>query len=621
LPQLTEHFFFNHAGQQKLAVEQPNLLVAERFAIKLERIVGKLIFFHHRNTKVSGLARRRMPLLRDYLRLMSNPKKHRRAKPFRRQKGQQDSVRAAVGPVAVVEVRMPAKWTEDDEKIREALLSALAWPSERLGEFRVQRKNLDARQREVKAVWTMEAAERGAKLPIDTPATVSFDPLPEDAKRVHIIGAGPAGIFAALQCILNGSRPVIIERGQPVRQRRRDLVQIFREHTVNPDSNYCFGEGGAGTYSDGKLYTRSHKRGDIRAALELLVQHGADEDILVEAHPHIGTNKLPGIIESMRETILEAGGIIRFGCRLLDFESSDGSVRELTWLDLDTQIKCRESCGHLILATGHSARDIFHLLHEKGLQLEAKPFAMGVRIEHPQSLIDEIQYRSKERESWLPPASYRLVCQASGRGVHSFCMCPGGIIAPCATEDGEVVTNGWSPSKRNNPFANSGMVVQLMQEDWEQHGHTGPLGGLLFQSTVEKACWKAAGETQRAPAQRLVDFLKGIQSKDLPETSYVPGVVSVNLHEVLPPLISKALREGLQTFVERMPLFMSEQAVLVAPESRTSSPVRIPRDAESLSHPELRNLYPCGEGGGYAGGILSAALDGIRVADAAEKST
>ena len=405
-----------------------------------------------------------------------------------------------------------------------------------------------------------------------------------------------------------------------MRQRRRDLVQIYREHKVDPDSNYCFGEGGAGTYSDGKLYTRSHKRGDIRAALELLVQHGADENILVEAHPHIGTNKLPGIIEAMRETILKAGGVIHFGARLIDFEVAHQRIRSITWVDLATQVQENVPCAHLILATGHSAKDVFQLLHGKEVSLIAKSFAMGVRIEHPQSLIDQMQYRSEQRGTWLPPASYRLVCQADGRGVHSFCMCPGGIIAPCATEDGEVVTNGWSPSKRNNPFANSGMVVQLDPEDWERLGFRGPLGGLHFQSSVEKACWAAAGESQKAPAQRLIDFLNATASNQLPKTSYLPGVVAVNLHDVLPPLIVNALKEGLQTFVDRKPAFLSPDAVLVAPESRTSSPVRIPRNAEDLAHPEVHNLFPCGEGGGYAGGILSAALDGIRVADAIYKA-
>lgn len=547
---------------------------------------------------------------------MPNPKR-RRHSPARHHRKRRPAKRVpAVGPIALVEVVMPAEWTENDDKVREALLNALVWPSERLGEFRVTRKNLDARQRPVKAVWTVQAAEAEVSLPDSSLSFVKFDVLRDDAPCVHIIGAGPAGMFAALQCISNGIRPVIIERGQAVRQRRRDLVQIFRDHTVNPDSNYCFGEGGAGTYSDGKLYTRSHKRGDIRGALELLVQHGADPDILVEAHPHIGTNKLPGIIESMRETILNAGGLIHFGCRLTDFASSGGKITELTWLDVAEETTHNASCSQLILATGHSARDIFHLLHDKGVLLESKPFAMGVRIEHPQGLIDQIQYRTPERGSWLPPASYRMVCQVSGRGVHSFCMCPGGIIAPCATEDGEVVTNGWSPSKRNNPYANSGMVVQLNTEDWERLGHQGPLGGLEFQSVVEKACWQAAGGTQRAPAQRLVDFLKGVPSEQLPKTSYLPGVVAVNLHDVLPPFIAAALKEGLQTFVDKMPLFLSEQALLVAPESRTSSPVRIPRDPHSLIHPELQNLYPCGEGGGYAGGILSAALDGIRVSNA-----
>ena len=526
----------------------------------------------------------------------------------------------ADGPVATVEVRLPAEWAEDASKLREALLGALSWPSDRLGEYQVLRKNLDARQRPVRAVWNIQAAERGTALPESGIASVAFHALPKEAKEVHIIGAGPAGLFAALQCIGHGLRPVIIERGQPVRQRRRDLVQIYREHKVDPDSNYCFGEGGAGTYSDGKLYTRSHKRGDIRAALELLVQHGADENILVESHPHIGTNKLPGIIEAIRETILKAGGVIHFGCRLIDFEVADQHIRSITWVDLATQVQENVPCAHLILATGHSAKDIFQLLHGKGVPLIAKSFAMGVRIEHPQSLIDQIQYHSEERGTWLPPASYRLVCQADGRGVHSFCMCPGGIIAPCATEDGEVVTNGWSPSKRNNPFANSGMVVQLDPEDWERLGFRGPLGGLHFQSSVEKACWAAAGESQKAPAQRLIDFLNATASTQLPKTSYLPGVVAVNLHDVLPPLIVNALKEGLQTFVDRKPAFLSPDAVLVAPESRTSSPVRIPRNAEDLAHPEVHNLFPCGEGGGYAGGILSAALDGIRVADAIYKA-
>ena len=516
---------------------------------------------------------------------------------------------------------MPAEVTIDPARVREAVAEALDWPLERLGEFRVLRKNLDARQRVVRAVWSVEAAENGVALPARSVEKVVFPAVPVDAVEVHIVGAGPAGLFAALQCISNGMRPIIIERGQPVRQRRRDLVQIYREHKVDPDSNYCFGEGGAGTYSDGKLYTRSHKRGDIRAALELLVQHGADRDILVEAHPHIGTNKLPGIIEAMRETILDAGGIIHFGCRLVDFKSDSGAIESVVWLDLATQQEIQAHCAHLILATGHSAKDVFQLLHQKGVQLSAKPFAMGVRIEHPQTLIDQIQYHTEERGHWLPPASYRLVCQASGRGVHSFCMCPGGIIAPCATQDGEVVTNGWSPSKRNNPYANSGMVVQLEPSDWEALGYSGPLGGLHFQHAVEKSCWEAAGQTQKAPAQRLVDFLNDTPSKDLPKTSYLPGVEVVNLHEILPPLISKALREGLQTFVERMPAFLNAQAVLVAPESRTSSPVRIPRDPESLSHPQVLNLFPCGEGGGYAGGILSAALDGIRVADAIFESS
>lgn len=522
-------------------------------------------------------------------------------------------------PARFVDVRFPAQWSSDAARIQRVLAKSVGCSESELGEYRVVRKNLDARKRPVQAVWRFEVAPVGGRLSEVRTLDPQLDALPEDAESVYVVGAGPAGLFAALVLIRQGRRPIVLERGQPVRQRRRDLVKITRDHIVNPDSNYCFGEGGAGTYSDGKLYTRSHKRGDIRGALEWLVHFGADPAILVDAHPHIGTNKLPQIIERMREAICAAGGQVHFGARLVDVESVDGALNAVTWENVATGERHRRPAKHLILATGHSARDVFELFDAKGWALEAKPFAMGVRIEHPQSLVDAIQYHGEERGDVLPPASYRLVCQANGRGVHSFCMCPGGIVAPCATEPEQVVTNGWSPSKRNNPYANSGMVVQLTAVDWEGLGFQGQLGGLAFQRDVEQTCWEAAGRTQRAPAQRLVDFLssdRGRTSKTLPDCSYVPGVVSVNLRELLPDVISDALAAGLRTFGKRMPRYLDPDAILIAPESRTSSPVRIPRDREHLMHPDVAGLFPCGEGGGYAGGILSAALDGMRVAEA-----
>ena len=522
-------------------------------------------------------------------------------------------------PARFVDVRFPAQWSSDAARIQRVLAKSVGCRESELGEYRVVRKNLDARKRPVQAVWRFEVAPAGGRLSEVRTLGPQLEVLPADAESVYVVGAGPAGLFAALALIRQGRRPIVLERGHPVRQRRRDLVKITRDHTVDPDSNYCFGEGGAGTYSDGKLYTRSHKRGDIRGALEWLVHFGADPAILVDAHPHIGTNKLPQIIQRMREAICAAGGQVHFGARLVDVEAVDGALDAVAWEDVATGERHRRPAKQLILATGHSARDVFELFDAKGWALEAKPFAMGVRIEHPQSLVDAIQYHGEERGDVLPPASYRLVCQAKGRGVHSFCMCPGGIVAPCATEPEQVVTNGWSPSKRNNLYANSGMVVQLTAVDWEGLGFQGQLGGLAFQRDVERTCWEAAGRTQRAPAQRLVDFLagdRGRTSKTLPDCSYTPGVVSVNLRELLPDVISDTLAAGLRTFGKRMPRYLDPDAILIAPESRTSSPVRILRDRAHLMHPDVAGLFPCGEGGGYAGGILSAALDGMRVAEA-----
>jgi len=472
--------------------------------------------------------------------------------------------------------------------------------------FRMLRRSIDARGRQVKIRLLVEASETAA------PATyVQPDRMVANAPEIHIVGAGPAGLFAALECITLGFKPVIFERGKSVRERRRDLVRITREGEVNPDSNYCFGEGGAGTYSDGKLYTRASKRGDVRRVLEQLVFFGAHHEILLDAHPHIGTNKLPGIIEDIRHFIIQCGGEVHFDSKVtaLKIEKEQVSAVQLhgnAWVPVKA----------LLIATGHSARDVFEVLHQAGIPLEAKPFALGVRIEHPQGLIDSIQYHCDVRDPYLPPASYSIVQQAAGRGVYSFCMCPGGIIAPCATNNGEVVTNGWSPSKRNNPFANSGFVVELRPED-ALPGGPDAFGLLRLQQQVEQRAYVLGGGGQIAPAQRMVDFVKGRVSSSLPDCSYRPGVKSVELHALFPGFIHSRLQEAFKALSKKMPAYYTNEAILVGPESRTSSPVRIPRNPENRAHPACRNLFPVGEGAGYAGGIVSAAIDGSLSATAA----
>jgi uncharacterized protein len=449
------------------------------------------------------------------------------------------------------------------------------------------------------------------------------------AKSVIIIGAGPAGIFAALSLLEKGIKPIILERGKAVRARRRDLAVLNKEGIVNPESNYCFGEGGAGTYSDGKLYTRSNKRGSIDKILNLFIQFGAPENIASDAHPHIGTNKLPQIITAMHQHIIDCGGQVLFEKKVIDFVTKNDALQAVTTSDGDTF-----NADAFILATGHSARDIFELLHNKKILIEAKPFALGVRVEHPQALIDKIQYHcSAERDIHLPAASYSLVQQVNDRGVFSFCMCPGGIIAPAATDPGELVVNGWSPSKRNNLYANSGMVVQVEKEDVLKELHAegfgstenlenDPLLFMKFQKLIEQKAFAAGGGNFVAPAQRLKDFVDNKTSINLPSNSYLPGLKSVNLSEVLPSFIYKALVGGFKAFGKKMPAknnhtgYLTNDAIVVGVESRTSSPVRIPRDAETLQHTQIKNLYPCGEGAGYAGGIVSAAMDGERVANA-----
>ncbi len=481
------------------------------------------------------------------------------------------------------------------------------------------KRSVDARSRNIKINLKLEVYVNE-----QPPHAVSYKINYENAtnkKPVIVVGAGPAGLFAALQLIENGWKPIVVERGKDVKNRRRDLAAINKQHLVNPNSNYCFGEGGAGTYSDGKLYTRSTKRGDITKVLETFVAHGADENILIEAHPHIGTNKLPKIIEAIRKTIIDAGGEVHFNKQVTDLIIKNNTVQGVVCTDLENNIAVEFIADSIILATGHSSRDIFELLHSKNILIEAKTFAMGVRVEHPQELIDSLQYHCginevANKRNYLPAASYSLVQQVLGRGVYSFCMCPGGIIAPCATAPGEVVTNGWSPSKRNNPFANSGMVVTIEPEDLKQYQQHGALAGLRYQQALEKMAWKAGGQTQTAPAQQLQDFINNKLSPTLPLTSYQPGVVSAPLHSLLPESIGKRLQIGFSQFGKKMRGYVSNDAVIVGVESRTSSPVRIPRDALSLQHPQIKGLYPCGEGAGYAGGIVSAAIDGQKCANA-----
>jgi uncharacterized protein len=434
-------------------------------------------------------------------------------------------------------------------------------------------------------------------------------------EKVIVIGAGPAGLFAALRLIEQGIKPIVLERGKDVRARRRDLAAINKQGVVNPESNYCFGEGGAGTYSDGKLYTRSTKRGDVYKILSILVQFGADEKILYEAHPHIGTNKLPHIITSIRNKIIECGGEVSFEKKVTDFLIEKDIVKGVCTADGDVI-----NAQAVILATGHSARDIFQLLHSKKIVIESKPFALGVRVEHPQSLIDSIQYHCNSRSEYLPPASYSLVQQVNGKGVFSFCMCPGGIIAPAATNPNEIVVNGWSPSKRNNLYANSGIVVSVEDKNLQAFEKHGALAALFFQAAIEEKAFIAGGGKLVAPAQRMVDFSHNKTSSSLPDCSYLPGIHSSDLKQVLPSFIHQSLQIAFKEFGQKMKGYFTNDAVVVATESRTSSPVRIPRNDQDLQHPQIKNLYPCGEGAGYAGGIVSAAMDGEKVASQIAKA-
>lgn len=474
-------------------------------------------------------------------------------------------------------------------------------PLDKIVAFKIRKRSIDARKRNIKIRLLIDVF-------IQTPQEEKFELQAKNVgnrPEIIIVGAGPAGLFAAIKLIELNLKPLIFERGKDIRARRRDLAKINKEGIVNPESNYCFGEGGAGTYSDGKLYTRSNKRGDVNRILDILIAHGANPEIKVDAHPHIGTNKLPGIIAEMRNFILSKGGEIHFNSKVTKLLIQENKIQGVE-INKNLKIKAQS----VILATGHSARSVFEMLHQQNILLEAKPFALGVRVEHPQVLINQIQYHGLQESDFLPPASYQLKAQIQERGIYSFCMCPGGIIAPCATNENEIVVNGWSPSKRNNPFANSGLVVEIRLEDLKDYRQYGALASLYFQKDIEQKAFQMGGGNLVAPAQRMMDFLNHRISKDLPSCSYYPGLKSVKMQEVLPKFISQKLKKGLKQIGKRMPKYLTNEAILVGVESRTSSPIRIPRDRKTLQHPQIEGFFPCGEGAGYAGGIVSAAIDG-----------
>lgn len=497
--------------------------------------------------------------------------------------------------------------------LKQAVAQALSLPPSQISHIRPVRKSIDARGRFVKINLALDVFTHNEEVATNN-VSLHYQDV-SNQEEVIVVGAGPAGLFAALRLIELGLKPILLERGQPVGERKKDLAQMIRSNSLNPESNYCFGEGGAGAFSDGKLYTRSKKKGDVQRILSIFHLHGAQDDILYETHPHIGTDHLPQVIKAMRETILKHGGEVHFSTKVSDLAITNGAISGVVLADGRT-LKSKA----VILATGHSARDVYHLLHHNNIALEAKGFAMGVRVEHPQALIDNIQYHCKERGEFLPAASYNLVEQVEDRGVYSFCMCPGGHIVPASTASNELVVNGMSASHRNSPFANSGLVVEIRPEDLPEYQQHGVLAGLKFQQYLEELTFFNNGSKGlTAPAQRVGDFVKGKLSGSLPECSYLPGVLSSPLHFWLPSHIATRLQQGFKKFDRKMHGYLTNEALIVGVESRSSSPVRIPRDPGSYQHLQISGLFPCGEGAGYAGGITSSAIDGENCAAAAKQ--
>ncbi len=511
--------------------------------------------------------------------------------------------------VKQVQLNLDPAEASNDKLIRKIAGHRAGMAPTDIKDIRIIRRSVDARKQNIRINLIIELVSGEESF---TPALNPFKPENvSSGKEIIIIGAGPAGLFAALRMTELGLRPVIIERGKDVSSRKRDIARISREHIIDPDSNYCFGEGGAGTFSDGKLYTRSKKRGDNRRVLELLCLHGANDNILYEAHPHLGTDKLPGIITRIRKSVIEAGGLFLLEKKVTDIIVEGNSVKGVITNENEKYLS-----SIVVLATGHSARDIYEICKRRNISLGIKSFAAGVRVEHPQDLIDRIQYHGNSRGPYLPASSYNLVKQVDGRGVYSFCMCPGGFIVPSATSQEEIVVNGMSPSGRNSPYANSGIVVEIRPEDLKQYSDHNEFAGVEFREELEHKAWEMGGKSQSAPAQRLADFVSGISSSSLPKSSYFPGITSSPLHEWLPVTIGKRLQEGFRQFGSVMKGFLTNEAVILGVESRTSSPVRMPRDPDTMEHIRIEGLYPSGEGSGYSGGIVSSAVDGMKVAEA-----
>lgn len=509
-----------------------------------------------------------------------------------------------------IQLRLAPEVAGEPTRLAVAASTALDIDANRIRRVDILRRSIDARQRRVMVNLTIQLHIDEVEESYRRYEPVQY-PDVSGAEPVIIVGAGPAGLFAALELIELGRKPIVLERGKDVDARRRDMAAISREGIVDPDSNYCFGEGGAGAFSDGKLYTRSTKRGPVNKVLQIFHAHGASDDILIDAHPHIGTDRLPVIIKAMRQTIIDHGGEVRFGCRVTDLVMNSDGNRVEGVVTADGS----EYRGPVILATGHSARDVYRMLLERNVAMEPKGIAVGVRLEHPQQLIDQIQYHSpRGRGKYLPAAEYSMLTRVDGRAVYSFCMCPGGVIIPAASEPGQLVVNGMSPSNRGTRWANSGMVVEVLPEDLPEYDKFGPLKMMHFQQDIETAFFEAAGQTQTAPAQRMTDFVASRPSKSLPQSSYAPGVKSGRIDQILPPFIATRLQKGLAEFGRKARGFLTSESALIGDETRTSAPVRIPRDNATRRHVEIEGLYPVGEGAGYAGGIVSAAIDGINTA-------